>query len=409
MRGERVAVGWVVPPQHGHGGDDAAGAELSFDGAVTRIIDAEQRSTISGSRFSPQEIERVTPIPGRGESFDLQADMLERAESGVERITCGAATNIVSDPGSAEGSMDYESSAADLEASAVPAYGAMYFCRTVAADRPFIFGLRGEADSSGLLRPFAEYIATRSGDVVHAPRVWRVPIDASAVVAARAPVARLRREAPDALDVVQVPGSGFAVALRFSSRLYVGWLTDELRPNGELMRVDTLGGEPGKPRLAARSGEALLVFADRPPTPRRVRGQPAPIAPFYALRAVRLIPAAPPGAPQLIDTQGDVTSHTFAPSIQTLPDGSWLFTWSRGELDLGSGPAAEGSQAVFFRRYLADLTPAGEVTPVIVGENVSDSRLAVRGDHFVMTLMAGRSTTRHVVAVSGRCDGVGGI
>ncbi len=394
--GGRIGIAWIVPPLHDHGGDDSAGAELRNDGSVLRVIDPEEPRRIEGLASSPINIGRVNLVPGQGGAFGVQTDRVDGAVGEQQLISCGAVSNMA----------NYRDETVDEENNLyLPDYRAMFFCRTVCSTgRSFVLGFRGESRGGDDIGRNASVIALRSGSIARAPAVWRVPIEARVVTAARDPVAVLRgRESPDGYDAIAIPGHGYLVALRLKGQLRIGWMTDDLRAAGELATVTTLGGEPGKPRLLSLGGTAaMLVFADRGPTTPRVRGEPSPTPPPYALYGLTMEFGAPPGRPVSLQTGAPTPGSQFSPATQTLPDGTWLLTWTQGPLDMRSDTV--GRQMVYLRRYQRDFTPVDAPTLLSGAENASDARIVTMGNQFVVALMTGRSRDqRSIVTLSGQC------
>jgi hypothetical protein len=358
--GENAVLAWIVPPLFAHGGDDLAALKvrlvIGYYALVQReiptsfytfLLDAEEPSTARGLTRSPTNLYRVYAVPGRmQESYTTGADQLSRDDDGNELIEAGSF--------SAMSATVSDATSDDVIARNI-VRGAPYYARTAFdVGQPFVLGLR-TADvpeqPSAEVRFFATREdrppADRSGDF------WPLPIDAALVRRARNPAAALREFVPEGLEIAEVGARGYAITFRFRGRLFLGWLDRSLRARGPLHTVATLGGEPGRPRIAARGEEVLLVFADRPAADAGVSN--------YRLHGAYARFGDAPSRPSAITTGMDGTQHEFAPSLTLLRDGRWLVAYSYGPLE---SRTASDRQDVYALVLASDLTSIGDPTRV---------------------------------------------
>jgi hypothetical protein len=350
-----VLVAWAVPPLRARGGDDLALASLSADLRTVTMLDPEEPSNAQGLRRSPLSVHHafVRVRPGNPPAYAVDSDRLSRDEDGNEFVECGDLTGQLSavDPSTDD----------TVPRRLLPR--ALTYCRTASqGTRPFVLGLtlQGPPEAPTALG----FFATRSHAAPAGALPWRLPLDGSALRHARAPGEFVREHVPEGLEVLELQGSGYAVAFRHEGRLHLGYLDPTLHALGALHTVPTLGGEPGRPRLVTDGQRVLLLVADRP-------AGDAGAAP-YGLFATTLTPGAAPAAltalamelPALPDP-----GHLFAPTAVALPDGSWVVATSAGALQSN---APEDHQQVWLRRFAADFSPRGPA--VLVADGASDPR-----------------------------------
>ncbi len=390
-----VAVAWTVPPLFAHGGDDLAAKRLSLyrgpdDDRATisdALLDGEEPSTARGLARSPTNIYRVFTQSGTtANSVTTGTDQLSRDDNGNELIECGAFSvqcASVSDTGS------------DDAVARTIVRGAPYFARTAFnAARPFVLGLR-TADVAEQPSSQARFFATRAS----APSAsrdldfWSLDVDAALVRRSRNPAAVLRDFVPEGLEVVEVEGHGYAVAFRYRGRLRFGWLDRDLRPDGALHEVVTLGGEPGRPRLAAVGAAVLLVVADR----ERVDGGPS----RYKLYGTLTSHGAAPGAMFRLPTGMDEAQDEFAPAITATRDDRFALLWSYGPLE---ARARTDRQDIYIRSFDAALRPVGAALR-ITEQSGSDPRAAPIGNSNDVLVVWGQGAglQRPLVAAAVRC------
>ncbi|MBI5516591.1 MAG: hypothetical protein HY909_22590 [Deltaproteobacteria bacterium] len=381
-------LAWAVPPLRAHGGDDLALARLSGDLRSVTMLDPEEPSDARGLGRSPLSVFHafVRVRGGSPPAYSVDSDRLSRDEDGNEFVECGDLTGQVSavDPGSDD----------TVPRRLLPR--ALTYCRTASqVERPFVLGLTlvGPPDApTGL-----GFFATRSRTGPSGALPWRLPVDTAELRRARAPAAFLRDHTPEGLEVAELPGSGYALAFRHEGRLHLGYLDPSLRALGPLHPVPTLGGEPGRPRLAVDGQGLLLVVADRP------QGD-AGSAP-YTLFASRLAWATPPVALTPLAASLPLVpapGHLFAPWAAPLEDGGWAVAFSAGALQL----RAEGDrQQVWLQRFAPALQPRG--APLLVADDASDPRAVVvpsgPAPTLLLAMASGRSQHRAVLLRAYRC------
>lgn len=368
--GDRVAIGWVVAGVGPGVRDTVAAVEVNATGAPSTVIMAEAPDT--RPRPYTRVIERATPhLTDTGASVHSDGQW---SHAGGATLSCG-------------GIRDELVTMIDRVAS--PNLAAMVFCRTVAATDPFVLGVRSDLNTARDRRRSMSIVALREGSPRMAPVVWSLPVDPERVLRAPDPISYLQSAvAPDREATIEVPGQGYAVALRFDTRLYMGWLGPDLRPVGELHRIEASGIGPGQPRMAWNGREVVLVYADHD-------GGRDP----YRLYAVRVAFGYAPGRPSPLQFTGEEGGSNFAPDIGAFGSGDWLITWTREERDVTMG--SQGQQDVMVNRYDPELRPRAAVQTA--GEGASDSRAVVWGSRFVVAMMAGRRSTRDVLVASGEC------
>ncbi len=382
-------VAWVVPPLYPHGPDDTAAARFAPGTLDLLRIDPEEPSDARGLARSPLAVVRAFVRPSET-GFTVDSDRISRDDSGNEIVECGDLSQEMAavDPTADDG----------IARNVHP--GAMFFCRTAYnVVSPFVLGLRGVGTDP--VPATARFFATRATQLPPTSvGFWPLPVDAPALRRSRDPSTALRDTAPEGLDVTELPGAGYAVTFRYQHHLWLGWLTPALRPLGELRPIATLGGEPGRPRIASDGARALVAFADRP------AGSPDGGALPYALYAVTapLGGDAAPAVPLVTGLAPD--QDAFAPSPVALADGSWVVVFSRGALVanlVANGPADH--QQVWAQHYGADLTPRGTATQISPAD-ASDARAAAVTGGVDVAMAAGRGDTRTVVVQPIRCGPV---
>jgi hypothetical protein len=403
--GETAVLTWIVPPLFAHGGDDLAALAvrqvMRYDVLAQRevphsfytyVLDAEEPSNARGLTRSPTNLYRVYAVPGQDQgSQTTGADQLSRDDDGNELVEAGtfsAMTATVSD------------AASDDVIARNIVRGAPYYART-AFDvvRPFVLGLR-TADVPEQPSAEARFFATRE-DRPPADRsrdFWPLPIDSALVRRARNPAAALREFAPEGLEIAEVVGRGYAIAFRFRGRLFLGWLDRSLRAAGPLHAVTTLGGEPGRPRIAARGEEVLLVFADRP--------GPDAGASNYRLHGAYARFGEAPSRPSAIATGMEGTQHEFAPSLTLLRDDRWLVAFSYGPLE---ARAVTDRQDVYALVLSSDLSSSGDATRVNETSGSDPRTVRIGADDGVLVAWGeGTGLQRPIRAALLRCGAYGG-
>lgn len=381
----RYFAAWVVAPRFPNGGDDVALAELSPEGSLRTMLDPEEPSTARGLARSPVVMFRAYAHPV-GSGYAGDSDRLSRDDDGNDIVECGDLTEQIA---------TIDATAADGVAHN-PRPGAMFYCRTAFnTPRPFILGMRGVPGSEPV-PDNVNFFATRETAVPpQAPGFWPLAYPAAALRRARNPATAMRDVVPDGMEIIALPGVGYALTFRFQHHIHLGYLNESLQPVGALAQLGSLGGEPGRPRIATDGARVLVVFADR------AASDAAP--PRYALHAtVATFGNAPPRPTRLAtDLPASIAAaDEFAPSTVAQPDGSWTVAFSYGALELR---ADADTQAVYVRNYATDLRPRGAAVLASGSNNASDPRLVVVGDHLLLAMASGRRSNRTVSVQQVRC------
>lgn len=385
----RASLSWVVAAGRRHGSEDSAALELDAQGGVLSVLRAEVPSTDGSERRS---VLRAVAMPWRDREPTAVRD--ERVEvEGRESLRCGMLEGTLAEPDpSGRGT--------------VSTGGGLFACRTIVTDEPFVFGLHSELSPTGEPAPMVTAVAARWADREATPTGWTLALHTHTAHHGhrRRPVAT-QHMLFDRYDIegatgVDVPGAGTLVVFRYHGGLQVGWLDAGLRARGPLQRVETLGGEVGLPRVAVRGDTALVVFADRGPTPDAVPGAPRPDPPPYRLFALRATSSGL-DAPVALATRADVQLDEFAPTAAALPDGSWVVTWSEGPRH--ARPGEEAWRHVLLRRYRGDLSPDGGPLEVLPDHTVSDARVVTLGDRALVSMAEGHGHARRVVVRALTC------
>jgi hypothetical protein len=381
----RYFAAWVVAPNFANGGDDVALAELNPEGTLRTVLDPEEPSTARGLVRSPVVMFRAY-AHAVGSGYAGDSDRLSRDDDGNDIVECGDLSEQIA---------TVDATAADGVARN-PRPGAMFYCRTAFnTPRPFVLGLRGVPGSEPV-PDNVNFFATRETTVPRqAPGFWPLAYPAAALRRARNPATAMRDIVPDGMEIITLPGVGYALAFRFQHHIHVGYLNESLQPVGALTQLESLGGEPGRPRLASDGARVLVAFADR------AASDAAPSR--YALHAsVATFGNAPPRPTRLAtDLPASVaTADEFAPTVVAQPDGSWTVAFSYGALELR---ADTDTQAVYVRNYSTDLRPRGAVVLASGSNNASDPRLSVVGDHLLLAMASGRRSNRAVTVQQVRC------
>jgi hypothetical protein len=310
-------------------------------------------------------------------------DRLSRSSADALRVTCGDFSNDLS---------------LFTESGVVVQWNAVYSCRSVPSPNgPFVVGLRAQAgDATFPLGERTDVVIGRGGSLVS---VWDLPFPRNYVQRARDPVAAMRAEPIAGLKALSVPGSGTMVAFRYTNRLRVGWLNDDLSARGELSMLRGLGGHVGRPAIAQDGREIALVHAD---TPERV-GRRAPHLPskLYALRGRPGEVPSPVGELPTDNTtyaaSGSLTSE-YSPSVAPLAGGGWVVTWTRGDTETRNAP-----QEVWLRAYTEGFSPLTPPLRLNDATSGSDPEIVETPRGFLVVWLAGDHGTRVLRTIAGRC------
>ncbi len=380
--GARVGLAWVVAPRRKRGSENSAAVELDASGALRSVLQAEAQLD---AEYEEHHVGRVTAAPWRQDAWSVARD--ERVRSAErEFIRCGPFEGALwqADP---------------LGGSGISTAGGIFACKTLPTDVPAVLALRSETSPVELAAPDATVVAGTVYGELQATG-WTLPLRLRAVRRAQV-IQRLLHNLADLEGAtgLTVAGVGTLVVTRYDGRLRVGWLDENLRARGDLYEIATLGGEVGLPRVAWNGHEALVVFADRGPTPPRVRGLPRPVPPPYRLYALK-VTSTGPATPVPLETRPDVIEDEFAPTPAALPDG-WVVVWSDGLRHARRGQ--EAWRHVLLRRYESDLRPRGGPMELYPEDSASDARVVTLGNRFVVAAAAGRGSSRRVVVRAGVC------
>lgn len=352
------------------------------------MIDPEQADETAGNAVTPDAIGLVAPqLDGSGR-WGAVVDHVMRGPAGGLSVACGATRGEVSTV--------QNNGLGDAE---VILRGNVHTCRTILAAEPFVVGVFAPL-AQDAYRGTNELVLTRGDrlDGLHSI----VSLDGLARGLQGRPNedARLRAQSPKAFSGITVSNGNTLVAFRYRSSLYTVWVSPTLSVVGSLSRLQTLGGEPGLPYLGTNGSEVVVVFADRPASPRRRRHDPAVEAPKYSIYAVRVAANGVPSAPMPIATDGDRLEDEFSPAIAPLP-GGWLIGWSYGPREVHHDSTVD--QRAYLRRLDADLAPVGVPLWLNPGNSGADGRFVTTGNRFVVAVMTGRSRDRSVMTWSGTC------
>jgi hypothetical protein len=134
---------------------------------------------------------------------------------------------------------------------------------------------------------------------------------------------------------------GFLLTYRRGGGIWSGWIREDRRAVGDLVRAEGSGGAVGKPSGGWNGREIALIFADRPEEDGH-----------YEMRIGHASPGALPASTTVLPMpKGGPGGDAFAPDIAGLPDGRWLLVWTEG---------AAGSRAVRAQTLTPDFAPLGD-------------------------------------------------
>ena len=120
------------------------------------------------------------------------------------------------------------------------------------------------------------------------------------------------------------PTGNVAIAFRRGDAIDIGVFApgDSPAPNGDLVRIDGLGGGVGSPAIAINDGVVFAVWADR-------ASNDAP----WSLRWVRFQSGHAPGTPMTFTPPpGGKGDQAMSPSVAALPDKRFLLVWAEGHV-----------------------------------------------------------------------------
>jgi hypothetical protein len=387
--GARVAIGWVTGPTHRHGNDDAAVVVVRPDGNLAETVDPEQPDETAGNEYTLEEVSLVAPRFNESGELVTVVDRVSRGPQGGLTVACGALRNTFA-------SVQFDG----VNRLETIARGTSHACKTILASRPFVVGVRARVGSDEYL-PQEDLALTFADQAGEGPARITLDLNARRAFGAANEVRILRDRSPGALSGITVANGHTLIAFRYDAALYAAWVDAELGLVGAPHRLRTLGGAPGHPFLGASGQTAVIVFADRGPSPHRGRHDPSVTPPPYTLFAARLGIDGTPEVPVALATEGDRLEDEFSPSVAPLADGTWLIGWSYGPREMHHN--STGSQRMYLRRYGADLSPRGAPLWVNPAGSGSDGRFVTSGNHFTLAVMTGRSRDRQVDVWSGSC------
>jgi len=197
----------------------------------------------------------------------------------------------------------------------------------------------------------------------------------------------------DAIRAVELPKhSGFAVAFRQGTSIYLGGLNSDRTVNGGLAHIAGLGPQIGAPAIAASSDHVLVAWADRasPSAPWAIRWltwhpgtEPVPASPF----------PVPPGGSG---------GQAMSPSLTSLSGGRVVMAWTEG----GGARHEVRAQALDSSEHFLGTTLTVSAEGVNAGQGVP--ALTPDGRGAVVFLANPTASTASVVAVPILCLGSGG-
>lgn len=387
-RGETLGIGWVVPRARRGASDGSGAVSLRFAGDQ---IEFGEEATGVAPPLAPGpvlQLDRVTPLLWLDSTRNVSDDGVE--VDGLNQVLrCGSLRSTL--------------------AAQVPGLGAVesrpgeaYDCRTLPVGEGVYFGARSGRLANGAASPTIELFARRDADQSPSPTLWTLPF-AFARLPAREPLLVGLRHAYDLEGAhgVALSDGRIVVAFRFRNALYLGTVSSDLqRAEGALVRLPTLGGDVGLPRLATDGRDVFVVFADRHSTPHRVAGQPPPEPDRYSIW-YSVFRAGEASHPWPLGTSFAEMEDEFAPSVASLPDGSWAVTWSAGPRHPRDWNGV--TQRIYLRRYQHDGRYLGGPLQLSRGVTASDSRVIAKDDRIVVAWTTGAHSTRRVIAQGGRC------
>lgn len=199
---------------------------------------------------------------------------------------------------------------------------------------------------SGDLKVTTEGSSLKSAIEVAAASPFVIGVDGGSIVAAGdgAPVRLWSLKGDDGLgspSVLNAGAKGFGLTFRRSGSVWGGWIDEQHKASGELVKVMGSGGGVGKPAIGSNKREVAVIFADKPEgsSTWEIRVGRAPLGAIPKSTTVFPLPKGGPG--------GDA----FAPAIEGLPDGRWILLWTEG---------ASGSRAVRAQTLGSDFAPLGD-------------------------------------------------
>jgi hypothetical protein len=362
--------------------DDAAAVVIDSSGAVVTTLDAERPRAGQGQFEQP--LYRVSPIVRAG-AFVVQSDATQYSELGTTIVTCGALRSTW-----------YQGriGRTGLEGHYLPA--AVFQCRTLAPERPFVFGVRAELDDNARLTGSLRLLAGADQASTLSSLAWQLPMQRPGDERALRELSA--REIPErnqleGLVATRVGEMGWYVAFRFRAVIYGGWLDPSLTAVGALTALSSSPTQVGLPALANNGREVLLVHAARTRDDERWR-----------LVASKFTARAHPSPAVVLSLPTAPSAHLFAPSVDALPDG-WAVSYTLGPLRgvLRGGP----KQHVWLAVLDAQLALRGSPSRMSDELGGSDARIAASGTTVRLVYMGGQDRWRSVRFVSARCDGSG--
>ncbi len=181
-----------------------------------------------------------------------------------------------------------------------------------------------------------------------------------------------------------------AVAFRRGDAIDIGVFTagDSPSPNGDLTRIEGLGGGVGSPAIAINDGVVFAVWADR-------ASNDAP----WSLRWVRFESGHSPGTPMTFTPPpGGKGDQAMSPSVAALPDRRFLLVWAEGHVS---------DHDVRALRLSEDGKPIGDPLDVSsAGSNAGQGQAAVTSaGHGLIGFLESGDKGFHVAATRVECSG----
>jgi hypothetical protein len=135
------------------------------------------------------------------------------------------------------------------------------------------------------------------------------------------PLWPLENDGPaEAIRAVALDGGGYALAFRQGAAIYLGALSPDKTPNGNLVRVAGLGPQIGSPALGASGKTIVMAWADR-----------AAATDPWGMRLLEWNRGEAPGEPHAFSIPaGGLGEQAMSPGLAGLSGGRFLIAWTEG-------------------------------------------------------------------------------
>jgi hypothetical protein len=135
------------------------------------------------------------------------------------------------------------------------------------------------------------------------------------------PLWPLENDGPaEAIRAVALEGGGYALAFRQGAAVYLGALSPDKTPNGNLVRVAGLGPQIGSPALGASGKTIMMAWADR-----------AAATDPWGMRLLEWNRGEAPGGPHAFSIPaGGLGEQAMSPGLAGLSGGRFLIAWTEG-------------------------------------------------------------------------------